>query len=91
GAVLVDGRHVYHALPPRIEPSSTVGAGDSMLAGLVTALVRGEGPGEALRLGLACGSGTASRPGTELFEYSQVQELLGHVEVARVSDCIPVT
>ena len=91
GAILVDGKHTYHACPPPIEPCSTVGAGDSMVAGLITALARGEGPAEALRLGLACGSGTAVRPGTELFDYNQMQDLLGRVEVARVTDCLTIT
>lgn len=91
GALLVDGQHTYHAHAPTVEAHSTVGAGDSMLAGLITALARGEGPAEALRLGLACGSGTASRPGTELFEYNQAQELLGRVELIHVEDCVVST
>lgn len=88
GALLVDGKHKYHAHAPDVPVRSTVGAGDSMLAGLIAALARGEGPAEALRLGLACGSGTAAKPGTELFDYQQIQVLLGQVEVVAISDCI---
>lgn len=84
GAILVDGKAAYHARSPNIEIASTVGAGDSMVAGLVAALTRGEEPAEALRLGIACGSGTANRPGTALFGYQQVQALLGQIEVHRI-------
>ncbi|APZ43685.1 1-phosphofructokinase family hexose kinase [Acidihalobacter ferrooxydans] len=88
GALLADGEHTYHARAPEVAVASTVGAGDSMLAGLLTALARSEGPAEALRLGLACGSGTAMQPGTELFEYNQMQTLLGRVDVVRVDHCM---
>ena len=87
GALLVDGKHTYYAPAPKVEVKSTVGAGDSMLAGIVAALARGESPAEALRLGLACGSGTAAQPGTQLFDYQQVQSLLREVEVARGEIC----
>lgn len=87
GALLVDGQYKYYAHAPEVSVRSTVGSGDSMIAGLITALARGEGPAEALRLGLACGSGTAEKPGTGLFDYNQVQALLRRVEVARITDC----
>ncbi|AOU97676.1 1-phosphofructokinase [Acidihalobacter yilgarnensis] len=85
GALLVDDQATYLAKAPNIEVASTVGAGDSMIAGLITALTRGEGPAEALRLGIACGSGTASRPGTALFGYQQIQSLLGQIEIRRIA------
>lgn len=81
GAVLVDANAIYMAKSPAVEISSTVGAGDSLVAGLVAALSRHEDPSEALRLGIACGSGTANRPGTALFGYQQIQKLLSQVEV----------
>ncbi|OBS10527.1 1-phosphofructokinase family hexose kinase [Acidihalobacter prosperus] len=84
GALLVDAQATYLADTPTVEVASTVGAGDSMIAGLLTALSRGEGPAEALRLGIACGSGTASRPGTALFGYQQIQSLLGAIDVRRI-------
>ncbi|MEB3359121.1 MAG: 1-phosphofructokinase [Synechococcales bacterium] len=41
GAILASADTVIHAQPPAVTPKSTVGAGDAMLAGLVTALKRG--------------------------------------------------
>ncbi|MBU2739776.1 1-phosphofructokinase family hexose kinase [Acidithiobacillus concretivorus] len=81
GALLVGPDGSYLAKAPAIAVKSTVGAGDSMVAGLVAALARQQSPAEALRLAVACGSGTAARPGTEIFTHSLVVDLLQQVNV----------
>lgn len=63
GAVLVDGEGAWHATTPRIVVRSAVGAGDSLVAGLLAA--DGRGP-ETLRTGVAYGSAAARLPGTQL-------------------------
>lgn len=88
GAVLADAHQVYYATAPKVTVDSTVGAGDSMLGGLIAALSRSEPPSEALRLALACGSGTAAQPGTELFDYHQLQTLLSSTDLKVVTHCI---
>jgi len=62
--------------------ASTVGAGDSMVGALVHALSRGDPPQQALRLALACGSGTAAQPGTELFDPQALPALLALTQVS---------
>lgn len=58
GAVLVDENgNVHKANPIKITPVSTVGAGDSMVAGFVAGAEKGYG--YALKLGNACGAATA--------------------------------
>ena len=84
GALLASGGKCLYASAPAVEVRSTVGAGDSMVAGLVAALAAGRGPEEALRLGVACGSGTAAKPGTAIFDWPQVKALMPAVEI---SDC----
>ncbi|WP_414041874.1 1-phosphofructokinase family hexose kinase [Acidithiobacillus sp. M4-SHS-6] len=81
GALLVGPDGSYLAKAPPVAVKSTVGAGDSMVAGLVAALARGQSPAEALRLGVACGSGTAAQPGTQIFSHSLVVDLLQQVNV----------
>lgn len=81
GAVLADADGVRHARPPEVKVRSTVGAGDSMVAGLIAAFAAGADSDRALRLGLACGSATAAQPGTELFEGCEVGALADRVEV----------
>ncbi len=63
GAFLLaeDGRQ-YRMAAPQGKPQSTVGAGDSMLAGWLAAYVKGNSPEECLRTGIACGSATAFSP-----------------------------
>jgi len=65
GALLVDADGAWAAVPPPIRVVSTVGAGDSSLAGYVLGDARGEGPDERLRLAIRYGAAAASLPGTQ--------------------------
>jgi 6-phosphofructokinase 2 len=67
GAILVDADNSYHCSAPKLHKQSTVGCGDALVAGLVTAVRRGDSPQEMLHFGVLCGSATAAHPGTELF------------------------
>ncbi|MCU0492611.1 MAG: 1-phosphofructokinase family hexose kinase, partial [Chloroflexaceae bacterium] len=76
GAIGCDESGCYHALPPAVKIVSTIGSGDSLLAGLATGLLRGEGLAEALRLGVACGTADALTIGGGLLDMATV-ELVG--------------
>jgi len=67
GAVLVSEDNSYYAKALDVAVNTTVGAGDSMVAGLVTGFSLAKQPNQALRYGIACGAGTVMHPGTELF------------------------
>jgi 6-phosphofructokinase 2 len=84
GAYVVaeDGQEAMITAPP-VEVISTVGAGDSTVAGLVAGLSRGVPLIGAARLGVACGSGTCRHPGSDLFTLEDLTELLPHVVVDR--------
>jgi 1-phosphofructokinase len=73
GAVLstADGG-LWSALPPRITVRSTVGAGDSSLAGYVLADLAGAPPAERLRAAVAYGAASASLPGSAVPTPAQV-------------------
>ncbi|RBO93595.1 1-phosphofructokinase family hexose kinase [Nocardia puris] len=66
GAVLADAHGAWYATAPAITPRSTVGAGDSALAGYLLADLAGAGPADRLRHAVAYGSAAAALPGTEL-------------------------
>ena len=66
GAVLVTGGGAWHATAPKVPVASTVGAGDSSVAGYVLADVRGGDEPERLKTAMAYGSAAASLPGTTL-------------------------
>lgn len=66
GAVLVNARGAWFATAPRVTLRSTVGAGDSSVAGFVLADVEGRDPAACLATAVAYGSAAASLPGTTL-------------------------
>ena len=66
GAVLVTAEGAWRAAAPKIHVLSTVGAGDSSVAGYVLADVRGGGATERLRTAVSYGSAAAGLPGTAL-------------------------
>jgi 1-phosphofructokinase len=55
---------LWSALPPRITVRSTVGAGDSSLAGYVLADLAGAPPAERLRTAVAYGAAATAMPGS---------------------------
>lgn len=83
GAVLVDGNGAWMATPPPIVPRSTVGAGDSSLAGYVRAEVGGAEPPQRLQMAVAYGSAAASLPGTTLPGPAEID--LNAVQVSPIS------
>jgi 1-phosphofructokinase len=64
GAVLVRGDAAWHATAAAIEPRSTVGAGDALLAGYLAAVTAGAGCPDALAEAVAWGSAAAALPGS---------------------------
>ncbi|WKD59126.1 1-phosphofructokinase family hexose kinase [Corynebacterium caspium] len=66
GAVLVTAAGAWIAEAPPAKVVSTVGAGDSALAGYLMAQMRGEEPAECLRHAVAYGTVAASLPGTTI-------------------------
>jgi 1-phosphofructokinase len=72
GAVLVDQTGSWMATPPPITPRSTVGAGDSSLAGYLRAEVGGAEPPQRLQMAVAYGSAAAALPGSALPSPAQI-------------------
>jgi 6-phosphofructokinase 2 len=75
GALLAtaDGCERFAAIP--VKARSTVGAGDSMLAGIVLSLCRGLPLHEAVRFGMAAGTAALFGAGTELCRRADVERL----------------
>ena len=81
GAIGVGPDGAWKLSPPAVSACSTVGSGDSMVAGLAIALNEGGGFVEGLRLGTAAGAATAMVLGTQLCDPDQVLRLLPGVVV----------
>jgi 1-phosphofructokinase len=83
GAVLVNHTGSWLATAPPIVVRSTVGAGDSSLAGYVRADVGGADPPQRLQMAVAYGSAAAALPGSALPTPAQID--LHAVRVTSIS------
>jgi 1-phosphofructokinase family hexose kinase len=84
GALLAQNGQGWTATSPPIHERNPIGAGDSMVGGLVWALSHGYAPSEALRWGVACGAATARLPGTAVGSAADVQREAANVSVNRI-------
>jgi 6-phosphofructokinase 2 len=75
GAWLVSMNEGYYCEAPKVEKKSTVGAGDSMVAGITYMFSKGATPKEAVRFGVCCGSAATMNEGTQLFDKDMVYAL----------------
>lgn len=81
GALLASQDNSYFCNTPAIKVLSTVGAGDSLVAGLAYALSQGDDASEALKFAVACGAGTATKKGTQLFDSADINQLLEEIDI----------
>ncbi|PRZ26408.1 1-phosphofructokinase family hexose kinase [Flavobacterium granuli] len=75
GAVLVTKDTADFVAAPNVAKKSTVGAGDSMVGGMVWALSQNKSLKEVIRWGVACGSAATMNEGTQLFKLEEAQRL----------------
>jgi len=81
GLIATGEGKILKITPPQVEISSTVGAGDSTIAGLVLKISQGHGIDEACRWAVAAGTAATLTPGTELCRREDVERLLPQVKV----------
>ncbi|SHO52413.1 1-phosphofructokinase [Desulfopila aestuarii] len=84
GAVLVNDGKAWMAVSPEIVAANPIGAGDSMVAGVVWGLSQGDSMQDALCKGIACGAATASQKGTSVGSLEQVKQLLAEVQLEEI-------
>jgi 1-phosphofructokinase family hexose kinase len=71
----------YRALSPQLEPVSTVGAGDVLLARWIVAVLEGTPADEALRLAVGAGAASVLDVGAGRFDPREAIRLAGLVEL----------
>lgn len=76
---------LWQARPPRVTTVSSVGAGDSLIGGLLWSWTRRASLVEAFRWAVACGTATAMTPGTELCHRADVRRVLRRVAIRRLA------
>jgi 6-phosphofructokinase 2 len=75
GALMVSENVAEHILPPTVPIVSKVGAGDSMVAGVVLSLARDKTLRESVLFGVAAGAAAVMTPGTELCRREDAERL----------------
>lgn len=84
GALLYTTDETWLTHTPEIQEKNPIGAGDSMVGGLVWALTQDMALKEALGWGVASGAATASLPGTEVGTRPMIEELFSQVRFERL-------
>ena len=84
GALLVCKEGAFVAEPPQINALSTIGAGDSSIAGFLAASKDGKGAAEALRTAVSYGSAACMTEGTRPPEKDGILYMLDHVTVKNI-------
>ncbi len=85
GAIACYDGAIYDATAPRCEPKSTIGSGDSLIAGLLHGLEKGLSMEESLALGCAAGAATACSDGTDIGKKADVDRLLKDAKVSKIT------
>lgn len=79
GVIVAFDETVEHIVPPTVPVVSKVGAGDSMVAGIVLSLSKGMLVYEAVRFGVAAGTAAVMTSGTELCRREDTERLYGEM------------
>ncbi len=84
GLLVVSGTECLRTMPPSVKVRSTVGAGDSTVAGFVFCHAAGKALEDCVRFATASGTAATLAPGNQLCQARDVQRLLAKVRLSRV-------
>jgi 6-phosphofructokinase 2 len=75
GAMVTTKDKTEYVMPPTVKTDSTIGAGDSMVAGFVLSMSRGNSLRDSVKWGVAAGTAATITPGTELCRLDDVEAI----------------
>ena len=84
GAVLSTDSGTYIANAPKIDVVSTIGAGDSSIAGFIAKFSDGASYEEALKMAIAFGSAACCVDGTQAPRRSDIEKFYNEIEVKKI-------
>ena len=80
GALLVTANEVFRSPSPAVIRKSTVGAGDSMVAGVIMGLSKGLDWKSVLQYGVASGTAATLNPGTALCSQADTDRIFNELQ-----------
>lgn len=84
GAVLACGDGIFFAEAPKIKATSTIGAGDSSIAGFLAAFKDGKSADECLKSAVAFGSAACMTEGTKPPRDEDIKHLFDKIHIERL-------
>jgi 6-phosphofructokinase 2 len=85
GAILASKEGIFYGASPEVPLVSRVGAGDSMVAGILSVIANGGSAEDSLKIGMACGAATVQMPGTELFTTDLVDNIVKEIKIEKIN------
>ncbi|PNW28691.1 1-phosphofructokinase family hexose kinase [Formosa algae] len=79
GAFMAHKNGIEYVSAPVISVNSTIGAGDSMVAGLIYAITQNKTPRNMLRWGVACGVAATLSEGSDLAHKDNIEKVLDQI------------
>ncbi len=86
GALLARKNCLEYVIPPVMPVDSAVGAGDSMVAGIICGCLKGYWPEKAFRYGVAAGTAATMTPGSELCRKYDTDKIFEWLNIDREND-----
>jgi len=80
GLVYAGGGKVIHCIPPEVRVISSVGAGDTTLAGFIKSLVEGESAERSVIYATACGTASVLLEGTQAITLEEAQAFVDKIK-----------
>ncbi len=84
GAIIASKDGVYHAKAPNITPVSTIGAGDSSIAGFIMGIALSESTEDALKRAVSFGTAACMTSGTRPPRACDVERLIKETKVFKI-------
>ena len=81
GSLLITREECYQAEPIKVDVKSTVGAGDSMIAGMLYGIAHNMPLSQSFAYAAASGTLAVTKEGTQSFSLEELQEMLHHVHI----------
>ena len=81
GALLVCSEGIFTAKAPEIQPVSTIGAGDSSIAGFLAAATSGKGAADRLKTAVAYGTAACLTAGTLPPSAENIQSIFAQIQI----------
>ena len=81
GALLAAGGTVLHAVPPEIDVLSTIGAGDSTIAGFIAAAIQEQPPAQCLQTAVAFGTAACLTEGSQPPQIHEADKIYQQIHI----------